>query len=443
MKNPFPKILPVFFLGVIIAGCAVRSIHNETYVSAEIAGRTGHELRPEDAAAGPGLPEGIVLEDGLTEDEAVAVALWNNAQFQADLAELGFARADLIGAGMLRNPIFSLLFPLGPKQLEATLSLPFDFLWQRPKRVAAARLNAEKTADSLVQHGLDLVRDVMIAYAELELARDQARIAGDEAILRREMAEIASDRLRFGDISGLEESAFRLRAAQAWDASVGYSRDAELAEKRLQTLLGLGLDDTPVVLSPAKPAVEIIQPPDVLVDAAFAARPDLRAVEIAIEAAGERLGWEKSRVLNLTAMLDANGEGKEGFEMGPGLQLELPIFNQNNAQISRAQTELLRAARQYLALKYRIAQHVREAHAHLLAAQNALRILEQDAVPTALRAADNAKEAYEVGEISYLELLDFQSRLLASRLREAEAKADLRRAEVGLEHSVGFKLPGE
>ena len=41
------------------------------------------------------MPSGVVLEDGLTQDEAVALALWNNAAFQAILSELGIARVDL------------------------------------------------------------------------------------------------------------------------------------------------------------------------------------------------------------------------------------------------------------------------------------------------------------------------------------------------------------
>ena len=157
----------VFFLIIILTGCAVHSIHNESYVSNAISGRTGHELRPVDEEGVLKLPDDVSLADGLTANGAVAIALWNNAQFQADLVDLGFARADLIDAGLLRNPVLSLLFPLGPKQLEATLNLPVDFFWQRPKRVAAAKLNAEQVADTLIQHGLNLVRDVMISYTEL------------------------------------------------------------------------------------------------------------------------------------------------------------------------------------------------------------------------------------------------------------------------------------
>ena len=431
------KKFMTFFMVAFLAGCAVHSVHNESYVSDALSDRTGHELR-QGKEEGFKLPPGITIDDGISQDEAASIALWNNAQFRADLVQLGFARADLIEAGMLRNPVLSLLFPLGPKQLEATLNLPVEFFWQRPKRVAAAKLNAEQIADSLIQNGLNLIRDVLIAYTELEFTRERARITEEEASLQREIAGIAAERLKVGDISGLEEIAIHLEAARTQDASVRFARDAELAEERLKSQLGLGLEEIAIQLSPMPSSNGFSRQASDLLTAAFAARPDLRAAEIAIEEAGQRVGWEHSKIFNLTAMLDANGEGKEGFEMGPGIQLELPVLSQNNGKIARAHAELTRAVRQYLAVKHHIAREVREAHTHYLAAQKALKILQMDMMPPAVAAATHATEAYAIGSISYLELLDFKRQLLHYRLREAEAKVDLRRAEINLEHSIGF-----
>ena len=45
------------------------------------------------------LPPDVDLTDGLTQEEAVAVALWNSPSFQATLTDLGIARADLAQQG--------------------------------------------------------------------------------------------------------------------------------------------------------------------------------------------------------------------------------------------------------------------------------------------------------------------------------------------------------
>lgn len=231
----FKKIF--FFLQIVVlVGCSVHSPHDRSYVSDSIYNRTGHPLRLTNAEGVFKLPENASLDDGLAEDEAVAIALWNNAQFQAGLVALGFARADLIEAGLLRNPVLSLLFSIGPKQLEAALSLPIEFFWQRPKRVAAAKLTVEQVADNLIQHGLNFIRDVRLAYTELILARERAKIVVEEAVLLNEIAAIASVRLRVGDINKLEETAFHLEAARTQESSIRLARDAKLAEERLPIL---------------------------------------------------------------------------------------------------------------------------------------------------------------------------------------------------------------
>src|SRR6202007_3196089 len=98
---------------------------------------------------------------------------WNKSTFLETLAELGFARSALVQAGLLSNPVFSILFPLGPKQLEFALKLPLEAVWLRPKRVAAAQFDAEQVAERLVQSGLDVVRDAKLKWAELRLARER------------------------------------------------------------------------------------------------------------------------------------------------------------------------------------------------------------------------------------------------------------------------------
>src|SRR6266850_2401538 len=137
----------VFACGSV--GCASTRVETPRVadVSKSVADRTGHVLRDEEAGL---VPPAVSFDDGLTEDEAVGIALWNHPGFHTDLASLGFSRADVVEAGLLRNPILSLLFPLGPKQLESTFSWPIEPIWQRPPRLAAGELDAARVGESLV-----------------------------------------------------------------------------------------------------------------------------------------------------------------------------------------------------------------------------------------------------------------------------------------------------
>lgn len=425
-------------LPLLLCGCAANLPRDRSDVSKTLRERTGYELNRFASSDSFRVPEGVVLRDGLTADEAVAIALWNNAQFQADLAELGFAKADLIEAGLLRNPTLSLLFPLGPKQLEYTLALPIEALWQRPKRVAAAKLDAERIAENLVQHGLDLAREGLVAHADLVLAEERKNLAEENAAGQQAIANIAAARLRAGDISELEASVSRLESLRAQEISVRRKQEADNARARFTTLLGFGARDTTFTLVSSTTTALPPRPFAELTTAAFASRPDLRAAELALEAAGKRLGWERAKIFNLTGVLDANAAGKEGFEMGPGAQIEIPLFNWNNDKTARAHAQIEQAARQYLAVKQRIALEVKQAHTDYVAAQQALALCRSQWVPVAVEAAHRAQKTYAAGEVSYLFVLEVNRQLHEARLREAEAVADLQRASARLKHSIGF-----
>lgn len=439
-SNPSPVSSPCRWLGATLIalglGCAARSPHDRDFVSEALRARTGHALRDD---VERGLPPGVELGDGLGPDEAVATALWNNSELQATLAELGLARADLVEAGLIRNPIFSLLLPTGPKQLEFTLTWPFETLWQRPRRVAAAKADVHRVAERLVQAGLDLVRDTRLAHAELLLAEERARLLQDQGQVRASIAAIGEARRRIGDLSSLEAAAAGIDAARADDEARRAARDAESARDRLRSLLGLA--DGPGFEAVAGPAVERDLPElSALLERAFAARPELRAAELGLEAAGLRAGLARAEVLTLSGMLDANGSGKLGFEIGPGLVLELPLFGRNKGRLARARAELEVEAKRYVAVRERIALEVRQARTAVAGARESLESWQRRVAPAFEESLARVEKAKDAGEASQLDVLAARRSVIDARLGGAEARAALRRAEAALGHGVGATL---
>jgi outer membrane protein, heavy metal efflux system len=431
-KSFVRSLIAVSFL-IAGAGCAAQM---PMATPSSVVQRTGVPARPAEAQ-GTALPPGVALDDGLTQDEAVAIALWNNPDFQVQLANLGFARADLVEAGLLQNPVLSLLFPWGPKQLEATVRWPVEMLWQRPRRVAAARLAADSIAAGLEQDGLTLVSDVKLAYTEYALALDRTVLAERALKELNAIAMLMDSRFQAGDISQLEARTAAIDAARARQDVERARLDATLRANELRARLGLALEatDAPPMLTPAAPTTCPVTP--ALLNDALAARPDVRAAELAVEAAGSRLGWERSRVLTFTAVLDANGEGTEGFELGPGVDAGLPFFNRNQGLITRAQVELQRASGLYLAARQRVATEVRAARtqyerASVAAVEWRTTVLEPLEEQVAI-----ADRAFNEGEVAYLFVIEMNRRLTDARLRTREAEADIARAQARLERAVG------
>ncbi|MFC1760491.1 TolC family protein [Planctomycetota bacterium] len=434
------KILCGLLMALVVGGCKTKSPYDRSYVSEGLQERTDYELGE---VAEPGIfsfPAGVSLDDGLSQDEAVALALWNNAQFQADLAALGFSRADVLEAGMLPNPVFSIFFPVGPKLLEARLSYPIDVLWTRPHRVKAAKLDAHTLAENLIEHGLALVRDVRLAYVDLVLAEERVRLAREDVAIRSQAGELARKRLAAGDISELAASAAIVDALQAANDLERLSGEARIMRQRLDVKLGVPDAAAPYNIEPETVVARTTVPIETLLETAFAARPDLRAVELQMEAAGERLGWEKSKVFNLIAHIDAKDKGDPSVTIGPGLSAEIPIFNQNDGNIARARAEIDQAARQYEALRQSIRLQVQEAHIRYLSAHDEYDIWSSDILPNLAEAAEQAQKSFAAGEVSYLTVLEARQKLAAAQKQQTELTALLNRNFVQLNYCVGQKL---
>ncbi len=410
--------------------------------------QTGHRTVTEPGQWRFVIPDGITLDDGMSEDEAVAIALWNNAQLHADLSTLGLARADLVDAGLLSNPIFSFVLPIGPyRQFGAPLNFPLDFFWQRRRRVDAATIELDRVAKSLEQNALNLVRDVRLAFGDVKLAEQRARMAEQAVDLREQIVRLTNVRLRVGDVSDIEATAVRLDKSLALEQSARQRREVPIALNRLRLLLGMS-DEIQLSLDELEDEAEIIQatlkPDDPassneLLAVAFASRPDLRAAELAIEVAAKRAKWQRSRIGALAALLNFKQGAGVPFAVRPGAFLDLPVFNRNQGGIARADAEVERATWQYLSVRQRIAGEVIEALNQYRQARQSLTLWRSEVMPQTAENARLSERAFNRGDQSYLFVLDAMRRVVDVSVREAELKTDVRRAAVQLDRAAGQK----
>src|SRR5437867_8670727 len=133
-----------------LAGCAhvdpnpaFRELANTVHL------RTGKRVQwnrgsAEDAQAQAAVAS--LLRRPLTADSAVQVALLNNHNLQATYEELGIAQAELVDAGLLKNPVFYFERRLPGQAAEIDLVQEFVDILLLPlrKRIAAAQFEAAK-----------------------------------------------------------------------------------------------------------------------------------------------------------------------------------------------------------------------------------------------------------------------------------------------------------
>lgn len=161
---------------VLLAGCAtVPKEAGFTDVQNLIKQRLGRRAHwnqgtPEDAKVAEAIKS--MLQDEITLDEAVQIALLNNRSLQATYEELGVAQADVVQAGLLHNPVFfaSFRFPdktvNGHRSTNTEFSVDQDFLdllvLSLRKKVATTQFEQEKLR--VGNAVLNLASEVRSAY---------------------------------------------------------------------------------------------------------------------------------------------------------------------------------------------------------------------------------------------------------------------------------------
>jgi len=423
-----------------VAGCqSVLPLSDSDPVSHELVPRVGHALRQEYSDNKPVMPPGVCPAEALSEDQAVAVALWNNARFVESLTDLGVAEGDLVQAGLLPNPEFVYFPPVDFRSFKYLFDLQLEAFWLRGMCTDAAEHEARRTARRLAQSALDLMRDVRQAHADVLLAKERLRIAGEAVKLRSRISELAKHRLEAGDIAPQEAATAGVDALQAEQDAVRIIADLPIAEERLRNLLGLSTSREPLSVVSTGALPDAVLDVDALAEEAMNARPDALAATSLIRASESRLRLAKLSWIRVLFIGDATS-GKDNHVFGPGFRFTVPIFNWSQGAITRADAELARACRQLETVRQQVMLDVQRSYRQYRQAADELTKLRTKVRPEVESAIRRTQKAYEQGNINFLLVLEATRQLLDSYVREAQLEAELRRAWAELERSVGRSL---
>jgi len=244
------KMTPFAVAALTAAGCASTSPRPSfEQVSKLVEERGGKPLHWDEGTPADAQVQAHVrdlLRGTLTPEGAVEVALLRNQGLVATYEELGVAQADLVQAGLLRNPTFGarVRFPTGAGFTDTEFSIAEDFLgiFTLPlrKRVAVAQLDASKArVGSAV---LDLTAEVRGAFVGLQAAQATAKVRQLVLDAQQAAAELRRRQHAAGNVGDLElaqEEAFYQQSKL--DFARGRTQVLEQRE-RLNRLLGLQRD---------------------------------------------------------------------------------------------------------------------------------------------------------------------------------------------------------
>lgn len=410
-------------------------------VSLSLTEKSGFSLKADGKDEGVIIPEGVSLADGLTEEEAIKIALWNNAAFKETLTNLDISRGDLVQAGLLPNPDASFTFEMAEKPFKYALELPIESLWLRRIKIKSMRNEADRNSMILVQAGLDLIRDVRQAYADALLAQQRSGVSEEAKALRTHIADLAERRFSAGDITQQEVGTAKIGALQATQDATKASYDVPITMEKLRNLMGMGFipDAEKAALAPDPlPACDVTDE-NALVMTALENRPDMQAALKNIAAAEQRVTLAKTGWVKFTGVADATS-GNNGHELGPSMKFSLPLFNHNQGAVILAEAELEKAKLAHQTLSQQIAMEIRQSYLQYRQICQEWVILHDEVRPQVEAAIERSKTAYQEGDIAYLMVLEATHQLFDNHFRQVQLDGDLRRVWAQLERNSAKKL---
>lgn len=361
-----------------------------------------------------------LMADGLTAQDAVQVALLNNRGLQELLFEIGVSRADAVQAGLLSNPSLDALvrFPLdaGGVDAEAGLLQNLIELWHLPARRRLAESQVERTILDVAHQSVLVASQAKSAYFTAVASSASLAVAEENLETAQEFLELTRERKDAGAATQVDENAARSGFLEQ-QVFVRSTRFAAFEAKRRLALV-LGVSVPPQDIEIAGPP---LTPPEWSVDlkrllaVAEQHRLDLRAAKKSVEAAGNAVPLERRRFLrNVSGGLSFESVGSD-VVLGPAFQLEIPIFDQNQAQIAKAEFRFSQALRRLEGVSAQIAQQVRGAYERYTMAQETARLYQKELLPLQQASLELARESFAAGKTGFLSVLEAQNRLLATR----------------------------
>lgn len=385
-----------------------------------------------------------LLSEPLDAERAVRVALALNPAVRASYERLGVARADVVRAGLLRNPtldVQALVFDEGT-ELDLHLMAPLFELFAGPLRRAkadAALAAASATVRrDLVALAFDVRRALVRAVAAeelLALARRDAATAADAADLLRKLRDA-------GNVVPHELTAGEIAAADARLALAAAETDALTAREPVNALLGLFGPDA-AAWRPAPAAPPVSEPLWGRVETiAVASSFDLARIAAELDATAQEAGADAREAAFGDAGAGAAGmrETDGAFGAGPTAALPLPVFDTGAAADARgaARLRMLAAARSALGVEIRSAARtlrLRDEHAAARA-----RFLAATSLPLAHRFTLETLQQYNAMQVGAFDVLAARRREFAVERAAVAARRDAETARLDLSELLAGAL---
>ena len=395
-------------------------------------------------------------------DALVQLAIGRNREFLAARQRITETRALLRQAGVRPAPSIEVesstgkpLGTAGEEEYAAAYFQPIETAGKRGKRIQVAQKAIELAEAEFEERKRLLAFEVKTRF--VETAATQQKLAAVEQLLpvNRQQYEITVARVREGDAARLEQQLFLAEMNRVEAQRTVFAGRSAGTLLELKRVVGLGATDLLAAPTDIPPTASSLSLQD-LQRKAVQNRPDLRIARLLEHQAqmeAELTRAEGKPDLTASARYSRRHSQFDQLGLSPSgapvplrdrdntltFGLSIPIFTARRtegaveAALSRGAAARLRS--QFLADA--IPLEVEAAYRRWHAAQQAAALLQSGVLAESDKNLAVMREAYQLGQLRLLDVLNEQRRLFDTRLGYIDALAEQAQAYAELERAVG------
>ena len=271
---------------------------------------------------------------------------------------------------------------------------------------------------------LDLIRDIVSAYAETVAAEENLKITEEERALASEVFESVAAKVDAGKEPPIQKNKAAIALSSSDIALERARRNAQTTKQVLKNLMGGHMGDF-MVGAGTLPAME---PPKGIAEYAgmMTSAPDNQVYDADIQRAQAALSLEKANsvpdpTINV-GMRDFREDNEQAFVAG--VSFPLPVFDMNRAGVRRAGHDYNAAMleKHNAALSYET--QLAKSYEAFSNAYRENQILKETVLPGAKEAFAVSREGYNAGKFGYLDVLDAQRTLFEARKQSIQTMLD-------------------
>lgn len=398
------RLLPIVFLCIPFPwGCAdLKPQLGFTEVQQSITERIHSEIYWSQGTAADTLVQEKVSSlflQPLTPETAVQIALLNNRHIQAVYENLNLAQADLVEAGLLKNPILNgdIRFPGDGANFELSVVEDFVSLLQIPLRKKIAAAQFEEAKIEVIGKLLDLAARTKIGFYDYQAAEHTLEVARTALVALESAAELAKRLYDAGNITELElnkeQAAYQERKLEVAELE----QDVIRSRESLNMLLGESQPVPRWKISNRLPEAKTIE----LREGDFENQIVANSVELAasknrLTAAAASVGLASEFAIFRSGELggSASKEGGGNWGFGPALSIPIPFFNQGQPEIFRTHAELRKQLEAYADLEISIRAQARSLLGQLRIAEARSKYFKETLLPLQSRIVHETQKRY-------------------------------------------------